>query len=56
MIRLAGAGWQHPLPLGSFLAVAAVAASLAGDPFLDWYFTAAGGSWEQLLGEAVSSW
>ena len=45
MIRWTGAGWQHPLPLGSFLAVAAVAASLVGDPFLDWYF----GGAEQLL-------
>ncbi|MCY3730849.1 MAG: prepilin peptidase [Rhodospirillaceae bacterium] len=41
MIRLTGAGWQHPLPLGSFLAAAAVAASLVGDPFLDWYFAGA---------------
>ena len=38
MMRFAGVGWQHPLPLGSFLAVAAVTASLAGEPFLDWYF------------------
>ena len=45
MMRLTGAGWQHPLPLGSFLAVAAVAASLVGDPFLDWYF----GGAERLL-------
>lgn len=41
MMRLTGAGWQHPLPLGSFLAAAAVAASLVGDPFLDWYFAGA---------------
>ena len=52
MIRTTGVGWQHPLPLGSFLAVAAVAASLAGEPFLDWYFGAAGRLLEQLLGQA----
>ena len=50
MMRLTGAGWQHPLPLGSFLAAAAVAASLVGEPFLDWYFGAAGRLLEQLLG------
>ena len=38
MVRFAGVGWQHPLPFGSFLAVAAVAASVVGEPFLDcWY-------------------
>jgi leader peptidase (prepilin peptidase)/N-methyltransferase len=52
MIRLTGVGWQHPLPFGSFLAVAAVAASLVGEPFVDWYFGAAGRFLEQLLGPA----
>ena len=50
MMRFAGVGWRHPLPLGSFLAVAAVAASVAGEPFLDWYFAAAGRLLGQLLG------
>ena len=49
MMRFRGVGWQYALPLGSFLAVAAVAASLAGEPFLDWYFTAAGRLLERLL-------
>ena len=50
MIRFAGVGWQHALPLGSFLAVAAVAASLVGQPFLEWYFAGAVRFLEQLLG------
>lgn len=50
MMRSTGVGWQHPLPLGSFLAGAAVAASLVGEPFVDWYFGAAGRALEQLLG------
>ena len=41
MLRFAGVGWRYALPLGSFLAVAAIAASLAGEPFLDWYLGAA---------------
>ena len=52
MMRLTGVGWQHPLPLGSFLSVAAVAASLAGEAFLDWYLGAAGRILEQLVGHA----
>ena len=52
MMRSAGVDWQHPLPFGSFLAVAAVAASLVGEPFVDWYFGAAGRLLEQLLGPA----
>ena len=52
MVRWAGVGWRHPLPFGSFLAVAALAASLAGEPFLDWYLDAAGRFLERLLGPA----
>ena len=51
MMRLTGAGWQHPLPLGSFLAAAAVAASLVGDPFLDWYFAGAERFLQPLFGD-----
>jgi leader peptidase (prepilin peptidase)/N-methyltransferase len=29
--------WQYALPFGTFLAVAAVAAGLAGQPVVDWY-------------------
>ena len=50
MLRIAGLGWQHPLPLGSFLALAAVAASLVGERFLDWYFGAAGRLLDGLAG------
>ncbi len=50
MLRLHGFGWQHPLPLGSFLALAAVAASLVGTRFLDWYLGAAGRLLERLVG------
>lgn len=50
MVRFAGVGWRHPLPLGSFLALAAVAASLVGEPFLDWYFGAAARLLDRLLG------
>lgn len=49
MMRFTGAGWQHPLPLGSFLALAAVAASLVGEPFLDWYCGAAARLLERIL-------
>lgn len=49
LMRFAGVGWRHALPLGSFLAVAAVAASVVGEPFLDWYFAAAARFLEQLL-------
>lgn len=37
----AGSGWRRPLPFGSFLAVAAVAAALVGERFLAWYLDAA---------------
>ena len=50
MMRTAGVGWQHPLPLGSFLALAAVAASLAGEPFLEWYSVATAGLLDRFLG------
>ncbi len=50
MIRFAGVGWRHALPLGSFLAVAAVAASLVGERFLDWYFGALMRLLEQYVG------
>lgn len=52
MMRFAGVGWQHPLPLGSFLALAAVAASLAGEPFLDWYSVATAGLVGRFLGSS----
>ena len=52
LMRFAGAGWQYPLPLGSFLALAAVAAALVGEPFLDWYFGAAARLLERVLGPA----
>lgn len=51
MMRWTGAGWQHPLPLGSFLAAAAVVASLVGDPFLDWYVAGAERFLEPLFGD-----
>ena len=47
-----GVGWRHPLPFGSFLAAAALAASLAGERFLTWYLGAAGRFLGQLLGPA----
>ena len=50
LLRLRGFGWQHPLPLGSFLALAAVAASLVGARFLDWYLGAAGRLLDRLGG------
>ena len=50
MLRFNGFGWQHPLPLGSFLAFAAVAASLVGARFLDWYLGASGRLLNQLVG------
>ena len=50
LLRFAGVGWRHPLPLGSFLAFAGVAASLVGGPFLDWYFAAAGRLLDQFPG------
>ena len=50
MLRFHGLGWQHPLPLGSFLAVAAVAATLVGAPFLDWYLGATGRLLDRLVG------
>ncbi len=49
MMRIAGVDWRYPLPLGSFLAFAAVAASLVGERFLDWYFGAAGCLLDQLV-------
>lgn len=36
MIGIARVDWKYPFPLGSFLAVAAVAASVVGDAFLHW--------------------
>lgn len=50
MMRTTGVGWQYPLPLGSFLAFAGVAASLFGQRFLDWYLGAAGRLLDRLLG------
>lgn len=50
MLRFNGFGWQHPLPLGSFLAFGAVAASLVGARFLDWYLGASGRLLNQLVG------
>lgn len=52
MVWWTGVGWRHPLPFGSFLAAAALAASLAGEPFLNWYLGAAGRFLGQLLGPA----
>ena len=50
LLRCYGFGWQHPLPLGSFLALAAVAASIVGGRFLDWYLGAAGRLLDRLVG------
>jgi len=50
MVRAAGVGWQYRLPLGSFLALAAVAASLVGERFLHWYFGRAEHLLDRLLG------
>jgi leader peptidase (prepilin peptidase)/N-methyltransferase len=33
------ADWQSKLPLGTFLAIAAIPVSLAGDRVVDWYLS-----------------
>lgn len=37
-IRLARKGWEHELPFGSFLGVAAIFVGLFGDSFFKWYW------------------
>ena len=37
MLALGLADRRYPLPLGSFLAVGALAAAVAGEPLLAWY-------------------